>query len=195
MTRLHHASPTVAPQPLAIPLLVADAALESQVIRVALMRLELLHMRTFKVLVAAAAAAVIVAPAPARANAYVSPWAAVQFGGKIQRTSLAWRQHRPGPCRLRRDRRRDGRRRLRRRVQFRLQPEFLRHQQRFWEQLGDRCDGQPDHRHSRSADNTAVAWTVLHGRSGAHSAARSTRADRSTCRPRPTTPAGTWAAA
>ena len=40
-------------------------------------------MRTFKVLVAAAAAAVIVAPTPARADAYVSPWAAVQFGGKL----------------------------------------------------------------------------------------------------------------
>jgi opacity protein-like surface antigen len=40
-------------------------------------------MCMFKLLVAAAAAAVIVAPTPARADAYVSPWAAVQFGGKI----------------------------------------------------------------------------------------------------------------
>jgi opacity protein-like surface antigen len=42
-----------------------------------------MHMHTFKLFVAAAAAAVIVAPAPARADAYVSPWAAVQFGGKL----------------------------------------------------------------------------------------------------------------
>jgi len=40
-------------------------------------------MRTYKLLVAAAAAAVILVPAPVRADAYVSPWAAVQFGGKI----------------------------------------------------------------------------------------------------------------
>ena len=40
-------------------------------------------MHTFKLLVAAAAAAVVLLPAPARADAYVSPWAAVQFGGKI----------------------------------------------------------------------------------------------------------------
>ncbi len=46
-------------------------------------------MRTFKVLVAAAAAAVIVAPTPARADAYVSPWAAVQFGGKLPQHRLA----------------------------------------------------------------------------------------------------------
>jgi opacity protein-like surface antigen len=42
-----------------------------------------MHMHTFKLFVAAAAAAVIAAPATARADAYVSPWAAVQFGGKI----------------------------------------------------------------------------------------------------------------
>ncbi len=36
-----------------------------------------------KLFVAAAAAAVLCAPAPARADGFVSPWAAVQFGGKI----------------------------------------------------------------------------------------------------------------
>lgn len=40
-------------------------------------------MRRLNLLVAAAAAAVILAPASARADGYVSPWAAVQFGGKI----------------------------------------------------------------------------------------------------------------
>src|ERR1700693_359775 len=36
-----------------------------------------------KLLVASAAAGVIWAPAPARADGYVSPWAAVQFGSNI----------------------------------------------------------------------------------------------------------------
>lgn len=40
-------------------------------------------MGTLSKLVFAAAAAVLLAPATARADGYVSPWAAVQFGGKI----------------------------------------------------------------------------------------------------------------
>jgi len=37
----------------------------------------------WNVFIAAAAVAVLGAPAPARADGFVSPWAAVQFGGKI----------------------------------------------------------------------------------------------------------------
>lgn len=37
----------------------------------------------FKLLVTAAAAAIVWTPAPARADGYAIPWAAVQFGGKI----------------------------------------------------------------------------------------------------------------
>jgi hypothetical protein len=37
----------------------------------------------FTLIVASAAAAAICAPAPARADGFVSPWAAVQFGGRI----------------------------------------------------------------------------------------------------------------
>jgi opacity protein-like surface antigen len=39
--------------------------------------------RAFKFIVASAAVAAICAPAPARADGFVSPWAAVQFGGRI----------------------------------------------------------------------------------------------------------------
>jgi opacity protein-like surface antigen len=39
--------------------------------------------RAFKLIVATAAVAAIWAPAPARADGFVSPWAAVQFGGRI----------------------------------------------------------------------------------------------------------------
>lgn len=39
--------------------------------------------RAFKFIVAAAAVGAICAPAPARADGFVSPWAAVQFGGRI----------------------------------------------------------------------------------------------------------------
>jgi opacity protein-like surface antigen len=39
--------------------------------------------RAFTLLIASAAAAVICAPAPARADGYVSPWAAVQFGSNV----------------------------------------------------------------------------------------------------------------
>jgi opacity protein-like surface antigen len=39
--------------------------------------------RAFKLIVATAAVAAIWAPAPARADGFVSPWAAVQFGGGI----------------------------------------------------------------------------------------------------------------
>ena len=39
--------------------------------------------RAFKFIVASAAVAGICAPAPARADGFVSPWAAVQFGGRI----------------------------------------------------------------------------------------------------------------
>src|SRR3981189_53789 len=43
-----------------------------------------MQMRSgLKLFVAAAAVAVLCAPAPARADGFVSPWAAVQFGGKI----------------------------------------------------------------------------------------------------------------
>jgi opacity protein-like surface antigen len=39
--------------------------------------------RAFKLIVATGAVAAIWAPAPARADGFVSPWAAVQFGGRI----------------------------------------------------------------------------------------------------------------
>jgi|KBSMisStandDraft_5_1062788.scaffolds.fasta_scaffold65600_2 opacity protein-like surface antigen len=39
--------------------------------------------RAFKFIVASAAVAAICAPAPAHADGFVSPWAAVQFGGRI----------------------------------------------------------------------------------------------------------------
>ena len=39
--------------------------------------------RAFKFIVASAAVAAICAPAPASADGFVSPWAAVQFGGRI----------------------------------------------------------------------------------------------------------------
>ena len=39
--------------------------------------------RAFKLIVATAAVAAIWAPAPVRADGFVSPWAAVQFGGRI----------------------------------------------------------------------------------------------------------------
>jgi Outer membrane protein beta-barrel domain len=49
---------------------------------------EWMQMRSgWKVFIAAAAVAVLGAPAPARADGFVSPWAAVQFGGKITNAS------------------------------------------------------------------------------------------------------------
>jgi opacity protein-like surface antigen len=48
-----------------------------------------MHMHSvLKIFVASAAAAVLSAPAVARADGYVSPWAAVQFGGKIDTSTV-----------------------------------------------------------------------------------------------------------